>query len=470
MSLSSRVVSVNTTVDPNWRRGRCIMALAFSFLTVLLAQICYLVFVLMTTTLGPRHMERNLVWCTFGTFAVNYSYSRINLDPFCDYAFIPFYTRGRDTFLDDSNPIVQMLLGNAQKATRTSYAIHLPHLNISKANQDMDDNAGRAKMVEYWTSKKIYHYAILDLECKPWLNMNIKREVTAVFDMLKKLRKRGEALKKAHPKPPAPDSGLVILGIRIWPMNSMEFLKEVGNNLERFQVDGFVPWTHFTEDEYKANYPSCWITGATPYNNSGDNNTNIWGAVQVLDWVNKSTKWNKQLSISVSFSLCTRVYEAAAAQELDNPCKKSNFTIPTTSSEVRSCIYPDFTRTHYAVRKLEAYYQGCYYSIYGNIEGFGNSTRLDQKRYTPFTIQPGGDIAVYEIAKHIKKKLCWMKVRYTEFEISIALFDLECEDWIGKCDKDGYRTLNGTKRLREVTTYARGLTSMQANISACLSL
>ncbi|XP_037514865.2 uncharacterized protein LOC119391259 [Rhipicephalus sanguineus] len=226
-------------------------------------------------------MERNLVWCTFGTFATNYSHDKINLDPFCDYAFIPLYTRGRDTLLDDSNPITQQLLGNAQKATRTKYAIQLPHLNISKAQQDMDNNAGRAKMVEYWTTKKIYHYAILDLECKPWLRMNIKKEVKAVFDMLKKLRKRGEQLKKDHPQPPAPEFGLVILGIRIWPVNSMEFLKEVNNNLQRFQVDGFVPWTHFTEDEYKASYPSCWITGATPYNNSGDNNTNIWGAVSL---------------------------------------------------------------------------------------------------------------------------------------------------------------------------------------------
>ncbi|KAL1467062.1 hypothetical protein MTO96_005923 [Rhipicephalus appendiculatus] len=356
----------------------------------------------------------------------------MNLDPFCDYAFIPFYTRGRDTLLDDSNPITQQLLGNAQKATRTQYVIHLPHLNISKAMQDMDNNAGRAKMVEYWTTKKVYHYAILDLECKPWLGrMNIGNEVKAVFDMLKKLRKRGEQLKKDHPQTPAPEFGLVILGIRIWPVNSKDFLKEVNNNLQRFQVDGFVPWTHFTEDEFKANYPSCWITGATPYNNSGDNNTNIWGAVQVLDWVNKSTLWNKQLSISVSFSLCTRVYEAAAAEELDNPCKKSNYTIPTTSSDA------------------------CLYSIFRNIEGFGNDTKLDQKHYTPFTVNKG-DIAVYDIAKHIKKKLCWLKVRYTEFELSIALFDLECEDWTGKCDNDGTRTLNGTKRLGEVSTPEAG--------------
>ncbi|XP_072142832.1 uncharacterized protein [Dermacentor andersoni] len=396
-------------------------------------------------TIGPQRMKRNLVWCAFGTLDTNYTHDKMNLDPFCDYAFIPFYTRGQDTFLDDSNPIVQKLLGNAQKASRTSYAIHLPHRNISKAKQDMDDNTGKAKMVEYWTVRKIYHYAVLDLECKPWTKPNIKSEVAAVFDMLKKLRKRGEQLKKDHPQPPSPAFSLVILGIRIWPENSRDFLEEVGKKLQRFPVDGFVPWTHFTEDEFKANYPSCWITGATPYNNSGDNNTNIWGAVQVLDWVNKSTAWNKQPSISVSFSLCSRVYEAAGAEELDNPCKRSNFTIPTSSTDA------------------------CYYNIFKNVEGFGNDTRLDQKHYTPFTTNKG-DIAVYEIAKHIKKKLCWLKVRYTEFEISTALFDLECEDWSGKCDQDGYRTLNGTKRLREVSNYAHGLTQKAANISACLSL
>ncbi|KAH8041221.1 hypothetical protein HPB51_014369 [Rhipicephalus microplus] len=269
-------------------------------------------------------MERNLVWCTFGTFATNYSHDKMNLDPFCDYAFIPFYTRGRDTLLDDSNPITQQLLGNAQRATRTQYAIHLPHLNISKANQDMDASAGRAKMVEYWTRKNIYHYAVLDLECKPWLRMNIRNEVKAVFDILKKLRRRGDQLKKDHLLQPSAAFGLVILGVRIWPVNSKEFLKEVNDNLQRFPVDGFVPWTHFTEDEYKANYPSCWITGATPYNNSGDNNTNIWGAA-------------------------------------------------------------------------------CYYNIFKDIEGFGNDTKLDHKRYTPFTVQKG-DVAVYDIAKHINKK------------------------------------------------------------------
>ncbi|KAK8779106.1 hypothetical protein V5799_019552 [Amblyomma americanum] len=233
-------------------------------------------------------MGRNLVWCTFGTF--NNNYDRINLEPFCDFGFIPLYTRGRDSFLDDSHPIAQKMIAKAAISVNTSYVINVPHRNNSVAARDMDETAGKAKMVEYWTAKRIYHYAVLDLEIKPWSNLAIHNEVKAVFNLLK---------------------------------------------------------------------------------------------YQVMDWVNRSTEWNTLPSLSVSFSLCTRVYNASGAKKIDHPCR--------------------------------------------GVETFTSA------------------------------ELCLVKRRYKELEISIALFDVECEDWDRNCTGRDLG-LRGTERLRETTPYAHNLT------------
>ncbi|KAH8041220.1 hypothetical protein HPB51_014368 [Rhipicephalus microplus] len=112
-----------------------------------------------TTSTSPpiitsHAMGKTPLFCTFGVHKLDYK--SINFKP-CDYAFIPFYVRGGDTFTDDSNAIIKELINAASTSTRT---------NRSAVIGDISSSAGKAKIKEYWTSKKIYHYAVFDIGVK----------------------------------------------------------------------------------------------------------------------------------------------------------------------------------------------------------------------------------------------------------------------------------------------------------------
>ncbi|KAH7957152.1 hypothetical protein HPB52_015670 [Rhipicephalus sanguineus] len=85
-------------------------------------------------------------------------------------------------------------------------------------------------------------------------------------------------LKTAHPEPPSPARGFLVLGIRIWPANMTPFLAAIDNAFKSFIVDGLIPVTHIDEDEFIAGYRECWISGGAPYRLApNSNNTNVLG-------------------------------------------------------------------------------------------------------------------------------------------------------------------------------------------------
>ncbi|KAH6934262.1 hypothetical protein HPB50_022842 [Hyalomma asiaticum] len=79
--------------------------------------------------LRRRPMGKRPLLCTFGTY--EQEYERIDIDGVCDFAFMPFYSRGRgDTFLDDGHPVVRKMLRLAVSARSTAYAISIPQRRV----------------------------------------------------------------------------------------------------------------------------------------------------------------------------------------------------------------------------------------------------------------------------------------------------------------------------------------------------
>ncbi|KAH7956090.1 hypothetical protein HPB52_006007 [Rhipicephalus sanguineus] len=133
-------------------------------------------------------MGKTPLFCTVGVHKQNYK--RISFDA-CDYAFIPFYVRGKDTFTDDSNAVTKDLINAASTSTRTSFAISVPNANRSTVLRDITSSTGKAKIKDYWTSKKIYHYAVFDIGVKEDETRHQKTIIGDAFNLLKycKLRK-----------------------------------------------------------------------------------------------------------------------------------------------------------------------------------------------------------------------------------------------------------------------------------------
>ncbi|KAH6934447.1 hypothetical protein HPB50_024236 [Hyalomma asiaticum] len=245
---------------------------------------------------------------------------------------------------------------------------------------DVKKPRGQSKLQSYWTSG-IYHHAVLDLEVKPWRGLPVQDEVRKAFDLLKALRAVQAQLNTSHPSAGAPHGGYIVLGVRIWPSNRVHFLGNVTEQMQQFAVDGFVPWTHFTEDEFEANYSDCVITGASPL--TAVNNNYTMDMYQVMDWVNSSTTWNIHPSLAISVSMCTRVYLSSTGMD----------------------------------------------AKYGDACQYNNT--------------PPGTSAT----------LCEVKIRYKHLDISLALFDIECEDWQNECTSadsnvvQGWSLLNSTDPL-----------------------
>ncbi|XP_065291689.1 uncharacterized protein [Dermacentor albipictus] len=309
-----------------------------------------------------------------------------------------------------------------------SYSIHSIQSIHSKRNAEVikhvRDPQGQAKLEDYW-NKNIYHHAVLDLEVKPWENLNIESEVRAAFDLLKELRGWQKKVNASHPKPGAPHGGFVVLGIRIWPANKTPFLGNVTHQMEQFLVDGFLPWTHFTEDEFAAKYPQCVITGASPL--TGVNNNNTMDMFQVMDWVNSSTTWNYYPSLAISVSMCTRVYKTSTGMDAKygDPCV-DNKTPPGPSSAYCGDAKKYYDKFHIYRPDL---------APYGYNEKFS------------------AVIATYELWSPVTEKLCEVKERYERSDISLALFDIECEDWANACTGTDSNVIGGTIRIRAIHEY-----------------
>ncbi|KAL1414340.1 hypothetical protein MTO96_007580 [Rhipicephalus appendiculatus] len=303
-------------------------------------------------------MPRNLVWCTFGTFQQNYD--AINTDGLCDYAFIPMYVRAdHDSLMDDSNVDLQKMLAMAARpGARTKFAISFPHRRNAEVIGHVKAHQGQAKLQDYW-NQNIFHHGVLDLEVKPWEHLSINTEVRAV----------------------------------------------------QFPVDGFVPWTHFTEDEFQAKYPECVITGASPMMDCNNNNT--MDMFEVMDWVNSSITWNIHPSLAISVSMCTRVYKTSSGMDAKYGDKCADNQTPPGP-------------------------------VFYDLAGYAYNLN-----YSEF-------IATFELQAAVTEKLCEVKYRYELLDISLALFDIECEDWEGVCTSTDSNVVKGRDRIGFIYQYSSG--------------
>ncbi|KAL3199059.1 hypothetical protein MRX96_044031 [Rhipicephalus microplus] len=267
---------------------------------------------------------------------------------------------------------------------------------------------GEAKLLEYW-NRNVFHHAVLDLEVKPWEHLEIQTEVRAVFDLLK--------------------GGFIVLGIRIWPANKTPFLGNVTEQMEHFPLDGFVPWTHFTEDEFQAKYPECVITGTSPI--MARNTNNSLDMFEVLDWVNSSITWNIYPSLAISVSMCPRIYLTSTGTKAQYGDKcVDNHTPPGPFSMYCNDPKKYFHTFETRYPELTVYSYNLNYSEY---------------------------MATFENQAAVNEKICEVKYRYEFLDISLALFDIECEDWADVCDTTDNNVVKGRNRIDLIYQYTSGM-------------
>ncbi|KAK8772210.1 hypothetical protein V5799_024548 [Amblyomma americanum] len=66
-------------------------------------------------------------------------------------------------------------------------------------------------------------------------------------------------------------------------------------------------------------------------------------------------------------------------------------------------------------------------------------------------------LSVFEVIYTATLKLCEVRRRYGA-NVSLALFDIECEDWRNACDSTDSQVVAGTNRIRRVYEYSERLT------------
>ncbi|KAH7959499.1 hypothetical protein HPB49_011472 [Dermacentor silvarum] len=220
-------------------------------------------------------MGKTPLFCTFGVHKQDYT--KIDVDP-CEYVFIPFYARGRDTFTDDRNPITTDLIDLAVTAPRTSFGISnvitliartcieslLQCRKNSEVLRDLTTTAGKNKVELYWTRKSIYHYAVFDIGVRDNETGQEKAIIDAAFSVLKELRNLQAALKRKYSRQPKPDRGFIVASFYLWPRTGIVSFTVFTENVVKLPLDGIIMLTHLIVDEHEAGL-RCAISGVAPY-------------------------------------------------------------------------------------------------------------------------------------------------------------------------------------------------------------
>ncbi|XP_065301044.1 uncharacterized protein [Dermacentor albipictus] len=343
-----------------------------------------------------RPMGKRPLFCTFGTY--EQEYERIDIDGVCDFAFMPFYSgRVGDTLLDDSHPVVRKMLRLAVSARSTAYAVSIPQRQCLRASEDLGSIRGQQKMEEYWTIWHVYHYGVLDLEVRPDAKLPHQRS----------LRAEQHRLKEDYPTSASPERGFVVLGFRLWPQNMAPFLRHVTEELSTFMVDGVIPLTHISRDEFAARYPGCWVTGAAPYDVPPDRKEfHMLGMKKTMEVIGNQTEWNAYPSLAVSVTMCTRLYMIKSSRDLYAPCLDHQ--------------QPPNTMSAFCQDPLNVYV---------------NRT-MDEKQFTMISRPEGSDflLATFESSTTISTKICLIMRENRDLDVGLALFDIDCEDWSRRCD------------------------------------
>ncbi|XP_075542021.1 uncharacterized protein LOC142576024 [Dermacentor variabilis] len=380
------------------------------------------------------------LFCTFGVHLQNYD--KINADV-CDYAFIPYYVRGKDTFTDDSDTLTRKLLNKAVTSTKTSYAISVPHANRTAALMDLNSPAGQTTLEEYWTLKNIYHYALFDIGVKEQEVTERTKILKEAFDLLQAFRTQQDKLKAAYPKQSKPQRGFVVASIYIWQATKTPFLKSIADNFAQFLVDAVIIVTHLTVDEHEANL-ECFITGGAPYTITSKN-PNLLGMDDIMRQISRQIAWNTGPTLAISVSMCTRVYMPAKAvmqdHELDVKC-------------VDHLHRPNGTAAY----------------CHGPLSIYANAKIVRPGHYTGISVTPATPqlVSTYETFETVSEKYCMLRRDYDVVTFGLALYDLECEDWEKKCTF-GSSPIAGKQRFDDIVEYFRRVSKRPPDQLPCQS-
>ncbi|KAL1440391.1 hypothetical protein MTO96_009435 [Rhipicephalus appendiculatus] len=398
------------------------------FLLLMLAALAYI----LTVVLKGRPMGKHKLFCVFGTYELN-NHSYADIDGLCDYAFITFFARDQDNFEFHGTLAIWQLLNMSEVAKTTSFGINVALRGVRLATAQLNTSDWAVDSVRaFWRVHKIYHYGVLDLEVKPWDN-SIESRIKEVFELFKLIRVHQEKLKGEFPPVPPWTRGFLVLGIRLWPANMEPFLAEIDKAFKRwFNVDGLIPLTHINEDEFIAGYPQCWISGGAPYRLApNSNNSNVLGMVKTMEAINLRA-WYWYPSLAVSVSMCTRVYKAQAAVAMDAPCVASNWGVNTTLCYCNS-LNPYENPTVDATQNVVV----------------GTSKSVTAK----------DALSTFESHFTINSKYCDINKMFGRLDLGLALFDIECEDWMLECPAPT-AGISGTKRFRNVSNHTHKLARM----------
>ncbi|KAL3199244.1 hypothetical protein MRX96_043972 [Rhipicephalus microplus] len=201
-------------------------------------------------------------------------------------------------------------------------------------------------------------------------------------------------------------------------------------------LDGLIVLTHLTVDEYQAGLP-CVITGGAPY--ELNTTTNLLGMLAVMKNIDKQTDWNRNVSMAISVSLCTRVYMPEKRAELDEKCidhiRRPNTTAAFCNDPLSIYNAPTTVRC-------------------------GHYTAMSASESTPPLV------ATFETNETVSEKYCKVRKNFGGLSVGLAIFDVECEDWQGKCT--ALKTpMPGTDRFRDIASYVASVANVTGDKLPC---
>ncbi|KAL1438875.1 hypothetical protein MTO96_047613 [Rhipicephalus appendiculatus] len=355
-------------------------------------------------------------------------YGPMRLDGLCDVALLPFYAlpKGGDTFLNDGGKVTQQLLHKAAKAAKTSYGIHVPFKKLSKVMDDLMRRRAQNKLKKYWTNKNIYHYAILDLRIGAKDTATSDDVVGKAFGVLKKFRSIQDNIRRATSKnnTKRQRNAYVILGVHLRMATNKEFFKALEHHVRSFPISGLLVRTHVTQREASTLSGRCRIAGPAPYRIN--NNSQAIGMANTVSYIWKLA-WARDTPLVISFTLCTRQYRSERELRIDAKCRK-NATATVTSSAMCS-----------------------------EKPGFYGNQAIDKTQHTAYSWKKPDLVATYDTADTMKWKVCSLERQRRPLNLSVALFDVECDDWRGKCARPSTSHMKASERTRALRAYLRRL-------------
>ncbi|XP_049520824.1 uncharacterized protein LOC125944411 [Dermacentor silvarum] len=153
---------------------------------------------------------------------------------------------------------------------------------------------------------------------------------------------------------------------------------------------------------------------------------------QVLEWVNSSTTWNIYPSLAISVSMCTRIYKTSTGMD----AKYGDTCVDNGTPPGPSAAYCNDPKKYYHI----------FDTHYPDLVGYSYNTNF------------GEFMATFELPSAVTEKLCEAKYRYESLDISLALFDIECEDWQGVCVSRDSNVVTGHDRISFIYQYSSGTT------------